>query len=208
MSSVANAIASAEGYGIPGAIPTLANNPGDLVLGNQGNGTLGNGITVFSTPQAGFNALNNQINLITSGQSSVYSPSETIAQIGNTWSGGDPNWANNVAAGLGTTPNSTLPSSSSSSLWSKVKSFLGSQNLNAAGLIASGITNGSLPTPATAMPVSASQIGTSSATWLPRGVAIALGMIFVAGGIFMFKSTQTIIQAAGTASKKAVEISA
>ena len=106
----AQAIASAEGYGVAGAIPTLANNPGDLELGDLGNGTLGEGITVFSTIANGWAALYNQVGLMFSGKSKVYAPSMSISQVGNSYSGGDPNWAINVAAFLGVTTDTTLQS--------------------------------------------------------------------------------------------------
>jgi hypothetical protein len=107
--SLASAIANAEGYGVAGAIPTLANNPGDLVLGNQGNGTLGSGITVFGSVQEGWDALTNQLTKIASGASANYSPDESISQIGETWAGGG-SWASNVATFLGVTPSSTFAS--------------------------------------------------------------------------------------------------
>lgn len=193
MSSIANAIANAEGYGQPNAIPTLANNPGDLVLGDMGYGTMGNGITVFPSSQSGYDALNNQISLIQSGKSSVYSPNESIAQIGNTWSGGDPNWATNVSSSLGVSPNSSLPANASQSgtpgLWSKITGALG----NAAG-------NAAL------------KAATPSSFNISRVVAIIVGLILIAAGTFGLKGTQSIIiGATGTAAKaakKAAEVTA
>jgi hypothetical protein len=100
--TISDAIAKAEGYGVANAIPTIRNNPGDL------EDASGNIIT-FPTPQAGMQALNNQVNLMISGQSAHYDPSMTWAQIGAIYSGSSlPNWANNVAAQLGVDPNSTL----------------------------------------------------------------------------------------------------
>ena len=109
MSAGAAAIAQAEGFGQPGAVPTIANNPGDLELGNIGYGVTkaaaGQQITNFPTLQAGQAALENQINLITTGQSTAgYNPSMSIAQVGQLYSGGSSNWANNVATALGVTP--------------------------------------------------------------------------------------------------------
>jgi len=98
------AIANAEGFNVSGSIPQRANNPGDLVLGDIGYGTLGSGgITVFPSIDAGWAALANQINLIASGQSTAgYSPTMTIEQVGAIYSGDSTgNWANNVAAYLG-----------------------------------------------------------------------------------------------------------
>lgn len=100
-SALAQAIAAAEGYGVAGAIPTTANNPGDLKNGDIGYGTLGSGITIYGSSDDGWAALENQLELISSGQSAYYSPTMSIAQLGNTWAGGDSNWARNVAASLG-----------------------------------------------------------------------------------------------------------
>ena len=101
------AIAQAEGFNVAGSIPQQANNPGDLVLGNIGNGTLGTaGITVFGSVDDGWAALANQINLIVSGGSAYYSPMATLAQVGTTWSGSAAStWANNVASILGVSLN-------------------------------------------------------------------------------------------------------
>ncbi len=104
------AIAQAEGFYVAGSIPQTANNPGDLEVGDVGYGTLGQGITVFGSVNDGWEALANQINLIVSGQSSNYSPTETLAQVGATYSGGDPNWANNVASILGVSVNTPFAS--------------------------------------------------------------------------------------------------
>lgn len=101
------AIAVAEGFYAAGSVPQQANNPGDLELGSQGYGTIG-GKTIFASLSAGWEALYNQVYLILSGKSQYYNPSQTIAQMGLTYSGGDPNWAANVAATLSVTPDTTL----------------------------------------------------------------------------------------------------
>jgi len=114
-SSVAQAIATAEGYGVSGAIPTKANNPGDLKLGDQGYGTI-NGITVFPSASAGWSALESQIGLISSGKSQAgYSTDMSISQVGQLYSGGDSNWAKNVAAALGVSTDTTFSSVASGS---------------------------------------------------------------------------------------------
>jgi len=104
----AYAIAVAEGFYASGSIPQRANNPGDLEEGNIGYGTLGQGITIFPDPSSGWEALYAQAWEMLSGNSSHYRTSETIAQAGLTYSGGDPNWSGNVAATLGTSPLVTL----------------------------------------------------------------------------------------------------
>jgi hypothetical protein len=106
----AQAIARAEGYGIPNAIPTVANNPGDLVIPNWKLGTLGSGISIFDPdtaqqpvqPNGGWFRLYNQLYLISSGASKIYSVNDTIAQMAAKWTETDQDsWAKNVADFLG-----------------------------------------------------------------------------------------------------------
>lgn len=114
--SIATAIATAEGWYVQGSIPQQANNPGDLadpnfslnLSGDTGQRIGSAGIVVFDSAQSGWQALYNQVNLMLSGNSGVYSPSMTIAQVGQIYSGGDPNWAANVAKALGVSTTTTL----------------------------------------------------------------------------------------------------
>jgi hypothetical protein len=113
LSQLSSAIANAEGYGVSGAIPTLANNPGNLTLGDIGGGTLGQNITVYPDSTAGWNGLNNQLQMIMNGQSRIYNPNMSLQQMGTLWAGGgtgSQNWVNNVANYLGVDPNSTIGS--------------------------------------------------------------------------------------------------
>jgi len=108
--SLANGIATAEGYNVPGSIPDQANNPGDLKLGDQGYGTI-NGVTVFPSADAGFTALNNQVQLIQSGNSKAgYSTDMSINQVAQLYTGGDnpTGWAATVAKTAGVDPNSNF----------------------------------------------------------------------------------------------------
>jgi hypothetical protein len=109
VSMIVLAIASAEGYGIPGKIPTEANNPLDLVVGDIGYGTMGaQKITVFPTAQDGFNAGYAQVLKMVNGTSGYYNPSMTWTQIGAKYAGAGTPWAANVARALRVDPNSTL----------------------------------------------------------------------------------------------------
>ena len=109
ITAIAMAIANAEGFGVVGAIPTLANNPGDLVLGDIGYGTMGpQKITVFGSVQDGWNALFKQVGEMIAGTSEYYNPSMTWNQIGAKYAGAGSPWAANVATNLGVDPNSTL----------------------------------------------------------------------------------------------------
>jgi hypothetical protein len=107
--AIAQAIANAEGFGAPEALPTRANNPGDLKLGDLGNGEI-NGKTVFPDAQSGWNALYKQIGLMIDGGSQFYSVTDSWRAIARTWVGTSDyvNWLNNVTGQLGVDPDSTL----------------------------------------------------------------------------------------------------
>lgn len=107
--AIAQAIAKAEGFGVPGALPTRAHNPGDLELGDLGNGTI-NGKTVFGSDTEGWNALYKQVQLIVSGGSSYYSTSDSWRSLATTYTGGDSanQWSMVVAAQLGVNPDSSI----------------------------------------------------------------------------------------------------
>lgn len=113
ISNVAEGIAHAEGYGIPGAIPTIAHNPGDLVIPNWPGNRLGSeGISVFSPDGAdaeGWNRLKHQLQIIIDGTSHVYTLDDTISVMANKWTSTQkPIWAGNLASYLGVTPDTTL----------------------------------------------------------------------------------------------------
>lgn len=97
-SDLAQAIAHAEGFGVPLSIPTRAHNPGDLVLGDKGHGTLGpEGITIFQDDATGWAALEHELSLIQTRRSHVYTPSMTIAQMAEHWTKTQQQeWATNV----------------------------------------------------------------------------------------------------------------
>lgn len=111
-SPLASAIANAEGYGGAGSIPTLANNPGDLELGDVGYGIMqaagGQKITVFPNVAAGWAALEKQISSIFAGRSRYYTPDESLQDFGVTYSGGSQRYGANLASFLGLSPSSTL----------------------------------------------------------------------------------------------------
>jgi hypothetical protein len=82
------------------------NNPGDLTrnLGFPDNGPQNSeGVLAFPDLNTGWGALRAELELIASGQSQVYSPSDTILQMGYKWAGAadGSTWANNVARELG-----------------------------------------------------------------------------------------------------------
>ena len=101
--AIAQGIATAEGYyNGPGVIPYDNNNPGDIKVGGV--------IATYPTAQDGWNALYHQIELMVSGQSSVYSPSMSISDVAQLWTGGDnpTGWAQTVAGVVGVDPSTPL----------------------------------------------------------------------------------------------------
>jgi hypothetical protein len=211
-STLASAIAFAEnGFGNPGTIPSIANNPGDLEVGDIGNGTI-NGVTIFSSLQDGWDALTNQANNILNGASNNYSPDETISAFGSTYSGGDPAFASNVSSILDVSPNSSLsglttdpdeqpqgpvPQTSSSSATPSTASSVGQElqqllpYLGAyAGIPMSGGDSNSI----------------ISAVISSRVIYIVIGLILIAAGLFSFDSTKTVIQTVGKHAAKGAEL--
>lgn len=90
----AESIAQAEGFGVAGAIPTVRNNPGDLV-GSDGQ------IRSFSTVNDGWAALYRQLDLMRDGLSRNYDPDDTIAEVAAVWTQTQQTeWARNVVAGM------------------------------------------------------------------------------------------------------------
>jgi hypothetical protein len=112
LSPLGRAISSKEGFGTADAIPTLANNPGNLELGNIGYGVLtannGQQITIFGSLPEGRAALEKQLNLIFSGQSKKYSPNMTLEEFGKVYSGGEADYGAAIATSLGVAPSTTL----------------------------------------------------------------------------------------------------
>lgn len=82
MSKLARLMAQREGDGIPGAIPTTHNNPGDLLHANGEThpANAPNSVGSFPTPEAGWNALEEQLdkfsarNLTLAQMATIYWP--------------------------------------------------------------------------------------------------------------------------------------
>ena len=186
MSSLSSAIAYAEG-----ANPAY-NNPGDLKLGDVGYGVAPNGVTIFSSLQDGANALQNQVNLMLSGNSAYYDPNQTIEQASSIYANGDPNWAANVAQFLGVTPQTTLAQAA------------GQGNANGIGVPTFGQVASALN------PFSgASKVWSAiTAHSLEDYVLIIVGIVLIAAGLFSFKQTQIVVDKVSGVAKKAAEIGA
>ena|SRR5215475_689004 len=97
VNAMAQAIAQEEGWNVPGSIAQRNNNPGNV----------GGPTATFSTADDGWTALENQINLMFGG-SQYYNSGMSLAQVGDIYSNGDPNWAVNVASILGVSTSTTL----------------------------------------------------------------------------------------------------
>lgn len=115
ITAMAQAIAEAEGFFVPGSLPARAHNPGDLTEGDFGDtgiyltSSSGAQIIVYPDDQAGWNALYEKLQNIANGTSSVYSPDMTIAQFANKWtSTQQSSWAENVASSIGADINSVI----------------------------------------------------------------------------------------------------
>jgi hypothetical protein len=191
---LAQAIAWAEGFGKPGAVPTTANNPGDLKVGDVGSGTTASGITVFPDAQSGWDALNSQVAKMLNGSSNFYTPDNTIAQAGQTYAAGDPNWAKHVASYLGVDPNTTLGNAAGNGSSSSTSSTDASNNPLGANAPFSA-TN----------PLNSSTglLGSLSPARWAGGI---IGIIAIAVGLLMFKQTQSIIIGSGKAVVKGAEL--
>jgi hypothetical protein len=210
------AIAKAEGYGPAGNIPTLANNPGDLVAGPYASAhgatgaiTAANGqqIATFPDPATGFAAEDALIANNYSGGS--------ITDLASSWLSGSSqqdqsSWANNVAGALGV-PASTPVASLSGAAPS--------------GAPASQATTGSGGGPFTALDNLAMKLDQLFGVQYPgeptagsgqagnafsvgRVAAFFVGLIFLAGGIFAFKPAQDVIVNTGKAAAKGAAVAA
>jgi len=90
------AIAFAEGFGILGAVPTRAHNPGDLKL--HGYPTTGEeNISVFDSDNEGWHHLYDQLIRIKFSRSHVYNLSMTFTEFASHWTDtSQSSWLNNV----------------------------------------------------------------------------------------------------------------
>jgi hypothetical protein len=115
VTALANAIADAEGFGVPGAIPTVNHNPGDITDGK------GNKL-VYASDADGMAALSSIVRGWLTGVSRLYSLDDSFQEVGRKYVNGpnagvDANsmaWASNVVAwlnrnaGVSLSPASTL----------------------------------------------------------------------------------------------------
>jgi hypothetical protein len=104
--SIARAIAQAEGYGQPGVIPTVRNNPGDITESEGKGGWIPK---TYPSADAGWNALYAYVQRMIDG-TGHYNTSMTWREIGQIYDGelAYMNWVNNVTLALAVSPDSTL----------------------------------------------------------------------------------------------------
>lgn len=110
ISTMATAIATAEGFFVSGSLPARCHNPGDLELESVGLG-LDNGKTIFPNDGAGWQALRHECDLILSGLSRAgYKLTDSWWQVAHRWTGNDnaEGWAHTVAQRLGMNIANTL----------------------------------------------------------------------------------------------------
>jgi hypothetical protein len=109
ISRIADAIAFAEGYFVPGSRPRRNNNPGDLERDLTGKGIAWDGpYVVYPSAADGFEALEHQVRLMFGG-SHIYRPSMTIAEVAMRYTESQQRiWAQNVAFRLGVTTETRL----------------------------------------------------------------------------------------------------
>ncbi len=208
------AITNAEGYGTPNYAYPNANNPMDLMPGGVE--------ATYPTVDAGLQAGDSMLSRISQGLSGVYSPNETLAQFGSTYSGGDPNFANNVGASLGvpvTTPLSQIFSMTAANGGETSSSGAGLSNLDTVlqqmGTYAGpgGMTLNEIAALGGAQnaPLPGAQVTSSAASfwslWDPARWAIAIvGLGLIGAGLLLFKSSSIIIDKGISAGRAAATI--
>lgn len=111
---LAEGIAKAEGFAVPGSLPARTHNPGDLEIGDIGYGTV-NGKTVFPDDQTGMAWLYGETTLMLASRlarhhSRVYNLDETFLQVAVSYTGADnaAEWAMVVSGHCSMTPQNTL----------------------------------------------------------------------------------------------------
>jgi hypothetical protein len=109
ISKIADAIAFAEGYFVPGSRPRRNNNPGDLEQDLTGKGVGWDGpYVIYASPQDGREALEHQVRLMFVG-SHFYRPSMTIREVARRYTATQADtWAGHVARRLGVTVDTRL----------------------------------------------------------------------------------------------------
>ena len=112
VNALAEAIATAEGFYVPGSRPQRDNNPGDMTVDIIGKGVGNDGpFVVFANAQDGWDNLKAQIQKWFDGTSSHADSSSTIADLSSFYTNTQQSsWAQNVANALGVDVNTPISS--------------------------------------------------------------------------------------------------
>lgn len=110
---IIQAVGKGEGFGVPGAIPTVTHNPGDLGPGDTGTAwevinASGSQVSVLPDDDTGWHYLRVKFRRILTGQSQVYSLDMTFTQVAQKYAGDWSNWVRNVTRELRVQPSTTL----------------------------------------------------------------------------------------------------
>jgi hypothetical protein len=112
--AMSQAVAQAEGFGVPHTIPTRYHNPGNIRSTRNGHhyaGQVGlnhSGYVIFKNDSYGWRALREQLTLMASGQSAHYGVDMTITQVAKRYATNWRVWAKNVSNRLDVPPTTTL----------------------------------------------------------------------------------------------------
>lgn len=170
------------------------NNPGAISGTGDTGQSFGQNLGIYSSLSTGQAALNKQINSILSGKSPLYPSTMTVQDMGTLYSGGNPDYGNNLANMVGVSPSTTLGQlSNSNGIWSSIKDKL-NQGMNKLDAV-TGAPNKDNPN-GFVLPS------------IQNAVFIILGIIFIGVGLSMFKTSQTIITTAVSTAKKGLELAA
>jgi hypothetical protein len=110
VSSLADAIAYAEGFFIPGSRPARNHNPGDLTVDTISKGIGMDGpFVVYANDTDGWDALKRQVDLMLTNASQIYNNQMTIRQVAQLYTTTDQlAWATAVASRLGVSMDTKL----------------------------------------------------------------------------------------------------
>lgn len=205
-----SAIITAEGYGTPNYAYPNNNNPFDLQPG---------GVEAsYPSYQAGVQAGDTMLQNIATGNSSLYSPTESLSQFGATYSGGDPNFAANLSKSLGvslSTPmsdiftmtqanqNNPQPQSWTDSIMGQLGTYAGPGGMTLNEISALGASQN--------VPEPGAQVGTIKwwTIWDPARWAFAIvGGALIIGGLMTFRTTGVIIEKGANIAAKGAQLAA
>ena len=108
--ALAEAIAYAEGFFVPGSRPARNHNPGDLTVDTTGAGVGHDGMfIVYANDGDGWAALKKQVSLMLTNASQIYNNQMTIRQVAQLYTTTDQlAWATTVAGRLGVSMDTKL----------------------------------------------------------------------------------------------------